>query len=108
MTWQGIAAAVLLALGVAIELLCCLGVLIMDNVYDRLHYLGPATAVGPVAIAAAVVLEEALSTAGIKALLIAAVLIGTGPVLTHATARAVRIRQYGHWEAQPEEQVEEL
>lgn len=108
MTWQAIAAAVLLALGVGIELLCCLGLLLMENVYDRLHYLGPATILGPIAIAAAVVLEEALSTAGIKALLIAGVLIVTGPVLTHATARAIRTRQFGSWEPQPSEEVEEL
>lgn len=108
MTWQTIAASALLILGVAIELFCCLGVLLMANAYDRLHFTGPATALGPVCIAAAVVLEEALSTAGIKAILVAAVLIAGGPVATHAVARSARIRQYGHWEPQPNENVEEV
>lgn len=108
MTWQSMCADVLLAVGVAIELLSCLGLLVMDDVYDRLHYLGPAAVLGPVVIAAAVILEEALSTAGIKAILIAVVLVAGGPVVTHATGRAARIRQLGAWQAQPDEHIEEL
>lgn len=106
MTWQGAGANALLAVGVGIELLCCLGIVVMDDVFDRLHYLGPATALGSVAIAAAVVLQEALSTAGIKAIMVAAVLLGAGPVLTHATARAARARRFGDWRIQPVEEVE--
>lgn len=108
MTWQRVCADVLLVAGVGIELLCCLGLLVTQNVYDRLHFMGPATALGPFAIAAAVVLEEALSTAGIKAILIAAVLLTTGPVLTHGIARAGRMSTFGTWKAQPEEQIEEV
>lgn len=108
MTWQAVAAAAMLVIGVAIELLSCIGVLVMDDVYKRLHYVGPAAVVGPVFIAAAVVLEEALSTGGIKAILVAAVLLAGSPVLTHAVARAARTRQYGQWEARPSEDVEEL
>lgn len=108
MTWQSMCADVLLVVGVAIELLSCLGLLVMDDVYDRLHYLGPAAVLGPVVIAAAVILEEALSTAGIKAILIAVVLAAGGPVVTHATGRAARIRQLGAWQAQPDEHIEEL
>jgi monovalent cation/proton antiporter MnhG/PhaG subunit len=108
MTWQGIAAAVLLVLGVGIELLCCLGILVMDNVYDRLHYIGPASVLGPIAITVAVLFEEAFSMTGIMAILSALVLVGTGPVLTHALARAARLREFGRWEVQPDEDVEEL
>ena len=108
MTWQAAVAAALLVVGVGTELLCCLGLLVMDDVYQRLHYLGPATTLAPAAIAAAVVLQEALSTAGIKALLIAAVLTGTGPVLTHAAARVARLREHGQWEPQLDEHIEEV
>ncbi len=107
MTWQMVLAAILLALGVGIELLCCLGLLVMDTVFDRLHYVGPAAALGPIAIAGAVLLEEGISTAGLKAILIAVVLVGIGPVVTHATARAARVRRFGHWQPQPDEHVEE-
>jgi monovalent cation/proton antiporter MnhG/PhaG subunit len=88
-----IAVVVLLVLGVAVELACCLGVLVMDDAYDKLHYLGPAAIVGPLAVAAAVVVRESLSQAGIKALLTAGLLIVASPVLSHATARALYIRQ---------------
>jgi monovalent cation/proton antiporter MnhG/PhaG subunit len=93
----GLAAATLLALGVAVTWLSCLGVLLMHDPYDRLHYTAPASALAPVLIAAAVVVTEGLSAAGIKAVLVALVLVGTNPVLGHATARAARIREYGHW-----------
>jgi monovalent cation/proton antiporter MnhG/PhaG subunit len=98
MTPASIAVAALLTFGVAVELACCVGVLVMDDAYDKLHYLGPATIVGPLAIAAAVVVRESLSQAGIKALLTAGLLIVASPVLSHATARALYIRQRDHIE----------
>jgi len=102
----GLAVAALLALGVAVAWLSCLGVLLMPDPYDRLHYTAPASALAPVLIAAAVVVEEGLSAAGVKALLIAFVLVGTNPVLGHATARAARIRQFGEWRVREEEREE--
>ena len=99
----GLAVIVLLALGVAVTWVSCLGVLAMRDPYDRLHYTAPAAVIPPVAIAAAVVLEEQFSAAGIKALLVALALLVTNPVLTHATARAARIRQFGEWTVRDEE-----
>jgi monovalent cation/proton antiporter MnhG/PhaG subunit len=90
--------AALLAFGVAVELACCVGVLVMDDAFDKLHYLGPAAIVGPLSIAVAVVIRESFSQAGIKALLTAALLIVASPVLAHATARALYIRQRDHVE----------
>jgi monovalent cation/proton antiporter MnhG/PhaG subunit len=100
---RGLAVVVLLAFGVGVTLLSCLGVLVMRDPYDRLHYTGPAAVLAPVAIAAAVVLEERLSAAGVKAVLVALVLVTTNPVLGHATARAARIRQFGEWRVRDEE-----
>jgi len=100
---RDLAVTALLVLAVAVTLVSCAGVLLMRDRYDRLHYTAPAAVIPPVAIAAAVVLEERLSAAGIKALLIALVLIVTNPVLGHATARAARIRQYGQWRVRDEE-----
>ncbi len=108
MTWQEIASMVLLAIGVALELLACLGVLVMDNVYDRLHYSGLASLLGPIFIAAAVLLVEAVSMAGIQMILIAATLVVSGPILTHALARTARVRQHGQWGPLPDEEIEEV
>jgi monovalent cation/proton antiporter MnhG/PhaG subunit len=89
--------AVLLGVGVGSALLSALGLLATRDAYDQLHFTGPATVIGPVAIAAAVLVEEPLSSAGIKSVLIALIMLGTGPVLIHATGRAARIRDRGRW-----------
>jgi monovalent cation/proton antiporter MnhG/PhaG subunit len=105
MSPRGLLVAALLVVGVGVTLAACVGVLVMRDAYDRLHYTAPATTLAPLAIAAAIVLEERLSAAGIKALLVALALLVTNPVLTHATARAARIRQLGEWTVQEGEHV---
>ena len=99
----GVVVDVLLAVAVASALLGGLGLLATSNPYDQLHFTGPATVIGPVAIAAAVLVDEPLSSAGIKSVLVALVMLGTGPVLVHATARAARVRERGRWVVLSEE-----
>jgi multicomponent Na+:H+ antiporter subunit G len=84
---------VLVGLGVAGELLCCLGLVVMRNVYDRLHYAMAATTVPPLLIAAAVIVEEGWTQPGINAVVVAVALFLINPVLAHATARAARSRR---------------
>ncbi|HZD74891.1 MAG TPA: monovalent cation/H(+) antiporter subunit G [Actinomycetota bacterium] len=103
MTPRAITAIALLVLGVGTELACCLGVLVMRGVYDKLHYTASATSLGALAIAGAVLLRESTVHYGIKAILIALALLITNPVLTHAIARAARIRRHGAWSLQEEE-----
>lgn len=86
--------AALLIVGVAIELLCCIGVLVMRGPYARLHYTAPA-GVGALLIAIAVVVRQGFSLIGNKALVLAMFVLITGPVLSHVTARAARIRELG-------------
>jgi monovalent cation/proton antiporter MnhG/PhaG subunit len=87
---------ILLFAGVALLLLCALGMLVMASAYDRLHYAS-AAGWGALLIALAIVVRESLSLIGDKALLTAAVLVVCGPVLAHATARSGRIRDRGAW-----------
>lgn len=82
---------ILLVAGVAVELLCCIGVLVMSGVYARLHYSAPA-GLGAVPLAAAILLREGFSLIGDKGLLIAVFVLLTSPVLSHVTARAAHIR----------------
>lgn len=103
MTAHDLAIDVLVAAGVVGELLCCLGLVLMRNVFDRLHYAMASTTVPPFLIAAAVVVEEDWTQPGINALLIAVALFLINPVLANATARAARARHFGQVEARPEE-----
>lgn len=103
MTPRAIAATVLLVVGVGVELACCVGVLAMRDVYDKLHYTAPATTLGAFAIAGAVLLRESIVQFGIKTILVTLALLITNPVLTHAIARAARIRRFGAWTVQEEE-----
>jgi multisubunit Na+/H+ antiporter MnhG subunit len=88
---------VLLGVGVAAVLLGCLGLLASSGPFEQLHFTGPPTTIAPAAIAAAVLIEEPLSSMGVKAVLTAGILLVTGPVLVHATARAIRIRRHGEF-----------
>jgi monovalent cation/proton antiporter MnhG/PhaG subunit len=103
MTAHDLAIDVLVAAGVAGELLCCLGLVLMRNVFDRLHYAMASTTVPPFLIAAAVVVDEDWTQPSINALLIAVALFVINPVLATATARAARARRFGQVEARPEE-----
>ncbi|HEY2140946.1 MAG TPA: monovalent cation/H(+) antiporter subunit G [Solirubrobacteraceae bacterium] len=103
---RSIAVDVLLFAGVAVLLLCALGILVMDSAYDLLHYAS-AAGWGALLIALAIVVRESLSLIGDKALLTAAVLVVCGPVLSHATARAGRIRERGAWNPEPRDRESE-
>jgi len=81
---------VLLAAGVGAELICCLGVLLMRNAFDRLHYSSAATTVGAVLIGAAVFVRESVSAGGLETIAVVALLFLLNPVVLIATARAAR------------------
>jgi len=91
---------VLVALGVAIELASCVGLLAMRTAIDRIHYAGAGTVAGPALIAAAVCVEEGLfTTNGLNAVLVAVMLAILGAALATATARAIRLRERGTLES---------
>lgn len=86
----------------SVVLLCWLGVLGMWRMREpmqALHYLSlPATG-GSVFLTIAVFVAQGPGQAAWKAALIALVLLAANSVVTHATARAFRSRELGHWEA---------
>ena len=95
---------ILLTVGVLVALAGVVGVLVAGNVYDRLHFIGPAGIFGPVCLALAVVLDEGpFSQAGLKSILVALLLLALSPVLIHATARAAYVRERGGLELPREE-----
>jgi multisubunit Na+/H+ antiporter MnhG subunit len=91
-------------LGVAVELVCCLGLVAVRKPIDRLHYAGAATVVGPALVAAAVCVEEGLfTTSGLNAIAVALLLALLGGALGVATARAIRLGEPGSLESSPAE-----
>jgi monovalent cation/proton antiporter MnhG/PhaG subunit len=102
---QQIAVAALLAAGAASTLFSAIGVLVVRDFYERIHYMAPAATLGVIAIAVAVIVEEGASIASVKAILIALVVLLLNPVLSHATARAGRIRRLEQWEPRPGEEM---
>jgi multicomponent Na+:H+ antiporter subunit G len=105
MTMRHVITGVLLWSGVALNLVAAVGVMAMRDAYDRLHFPAVAT-LGAVLVAVAVLVEKSFSLVGDEALLIAAFLLVAAPVLTHATARAIRIAQRGDWRLQEQEKIE--
>jgi monovalent cation/proton antiporter MnhG/PhaG subunit len=95
-TWRHVLATVLLVAGASLQVLAVIGLVTMRDVYDRLHYVGLA-AYGALLVAVAIVIRESFSLLGDKALATAAVLVLFGPVLVHATARSLRVREHGDW-----------
>lgn len=98
MTPRSIAEAICLALVVLSCWLGALGMWRMREPMQALHYLSiPATA-GAILMTIAVALSGNGFQTTAKAALVTLVLLATNAVVTHATARAFRMRQLGHWE----------
>lgn len=85
-----LAVDVLLGLGVATELLCCLGIAVMRTTYNRLHYASAGISVPAFLVLAAVLIREHLSAGGLEAIAAVGLLFLLYPVLLTATGRAAR------------------
>jgi monovalent cation/proton antiporter MnhG/PhaG subunit len=96
---------VLLAICVISAWICCLGMLLLQDFYERLHYMATVSTLSMFALLAAVVVEEGWGQATIKTILIAVTVFVMNAVLTHATARAARIRELGKWTPDPKEHI---
>jgi multicomponent Na+:H+ antiporter subunit G len=89
-------ATVLLAGGVILELIAVLGVSVMRDPFDRLHYVGLA-GFGALLVSVSILVRNGFSLIGDKALLTGVLLVMLGPVLVHTTARSFLTRQRGDW-----------
>jgi multisubunit Na+/H+ antiporter MnhG subunit len=85
-----LAVDVLLGLGVAAELLCVAGVVVMRTTLDRLHYAGAATSVPPFLVLLATLVRVHMSAGGLQAIATVGLLFLLNPALVIATARAAR------------------
>jgi multisubunit Na+/H+ antiporter MnhG subunit len=95
--------ACLLALAVGVCFLSAVGLAVMRDAYQRLQFCAPVTSLAGVLFTAAIWFSDPAWQARIKAALTAAIFAVAGAVLTHATARSIRIRELGHWPPKPDE-----
>jgi multisubunit Na+/H+ antiporter MnhG subunit len=85
-----LAVDILLGLGVAAELLCVAGVLVMRTTFDRLHFAAAATTVPAFLVLVAALVREHLSSGGLQAIATVGLLFLLNPAVVIATARATR------------------
>lgn len=100
-----IAIEVLLSIGVLVAMICCLAMAIMPDFYERLHFMSSVSTITAVCVLVAVVIQEGWGQATLKTIVIVLVLLIMNATLTHATARADRVRKLGHWTADPKENI---
>jgi multicomponent Na+:H+ antiporter subunit G len=96
-TIHGIVAGILLGLATAVVLTSSVGILVMRDAYQKLHYVTPIAVVAPVIVAVAVLIQSGWTENSLETWLAVLFMLIGGPFLTHATIRAARIRDQGDW-----------
>ncbi|MBO0838306.1 MAG: monovalent cation/H(+) antiporter subunit G [Actinobacteria bacterium] len=93
----------LLSLAVVVALASAVGIAVMPDVYQKLHYVTPLAVVAPVLVALAIVIQSGWTAVSAQTWLTVIFVVMAGPVVSHATIRAAKIRADGDWRvrAQP-------
>jgi multisubunit Na+/H+ antiporter MnhG subunit len=92
-----VVADVLLALAVVVVLSASVGVLVMRDAYQKLHFVTPAALVAPFLVALAIFVQMGLVENTGETFLALLFMVIAGPFLSHATIRAIRVREMGDW-----------
>lgn len=91
---------ILLGLAVAIVLASAVGVLVMRDAYQKLHFVTPAAMVAPLLVALAIMVQHGVYENTGESFLALLFMVIAGPFISHATIRAIRIRDKGDWRPQ--------
>ena len=95
MSAREVIADVLLTLAACTVLASSVGILVMRNVYQKLHYVTPAAIVAPLLTGLAILVQSGFTENSAETWLALAFVMTGGPFLSHATIRAARIRETG-------------
>jgi len=88
---------ILLGTAALVVLLSSLGLLVMRDLYQRLHYVTPISLISTPLVAAALTVREGWDENTAAAWLTVAFVVVVAPYVSHATIRAARIRDRGDW-----------
>lgn len=88
---------ILLGLAVVLVLASTVGLLLMRDVYQRIHFLTPIALLAPIAVGLAILVQAGWSNRTAVTWLTVLFMAIAGPYLAHATMRAARIREKGDW-----------
>jgi multicomponent Na+:H+ antiporter subunit G len=69
----------------------------MPDAYARLHFVTPAAVVAPVLVTLAIFVREGLDVNTGETVLMLVFMLFAAPYLSHATIRAIRVRDSGDW-----------
>ncbi len=105
MSAAGVVETVLLVAGLATVGVGVTGVLIGRDGYAKLHFAALVSTLAVPPVVAAVAVAQGLTTGAAKTVVAGLLVWATSPVLTHATARAARIREEGGWRVLPGEET---
>jgi multicomponent Na+:H+ antiporter subunit G len=89
-------AAVLCAAAVLLTLACSVGVLVMRDAWQRLHFAAPPATLGAALLTVAIAIEAGPAAAS-KPFVVLLLLTALNGVVTHALARAAFVRSRGGW-----------
>jgi multisubunit Na+/H+ antiporter MnhG subunit len=87
----------LLGLAALIVLAASVGIVVMRDAYQKLHYVTPIAVVAPVVVGLAVLVQSGFTEDSAQTWLALLFVLAGGPFLAHATIRAARIRAEGDW-----------
>lgn len=97
---------ILVYAGAGIALICSWLMLRMRDEYQMMHFISPPASVSAILITIAIFVQRGARPESFKAVFITLILLLMNSVVTHATARAFRIRDVrGHWKPRDGEQV---
>ncbi len=94
---KAIATDILLGVSAAVVLASCIGVLVMPDAYQKLHFVTPVSLIAPPAVGIAILIQSGWSNQTAQAWLVVGFMMVASPFLSHATIRAARIRAAGDW-----------
>jgi multisubunit Na+/H+ antiporter MnhG subunit len=97
--------AMLVAIAVGLAVVCAVGLAIVQDSLERLHFSAVVVSFSVGLITIAIWITDPVWQSRIKATIVAVILFLMNSILSHSTARAIRIFENGQFLPRPGEQI---